>query len=379
MIFYEYRFFFQILYIWVYDNLYFALQKTSMLKKIVIFMTISALIISCQQQEIKKAGYEGVDISSKAIILRDKQTKKASLDIQLDEAWVLYAGNSVETINFKTPLLSGEGKGVFPLDISDSVRTYFQLVTKESKAILADKHLPMTGGYNFRDLGGLKTRDGRYVKWGKVFRSDDLSKLTDADLYYLSSIPIASIVDFRTKNEISSAPDKTPPTMKGYYELNISPGNLNLKSMEDVQRTIATLGVDGVMKSMNEQLSTDSVCSNQYREYFKLLQSEADTPLMFHCSAGKDRTGMGAALFLLALGVDEATIMDDYLLSNTYLADKYARVIEQNPRLKSMFTVKSEYLQAGIDQIKKDHGSVENFLVNILNVDINKMKEMYLY
>ena len=88
---------------------------------------------------------------------------------------------------------------------------------------------------------------------------------------------------------------------------------------------------------------------------------------------------MGAALILYALGVDEATIMQDYLASNIYLDNKYAKELERNPELKSVLTVKREFLQAGIDRIKQDHGSVENFLKNVLKVDLAKFKERYLY
>lgn len=88
---------------------------------------------------------------------------------------------------------------------------------------------------------------------------------------------------------------------------------------------------------------------------------------------------MGAALILFALGVDEETVKQDYLLSNTYLADKYAALMEEYPNLEPLFTVRQEYLEAGIKQMKEDHGSVENYLTNVLRVDIPRFREMYLY
>ena len=133
------------------------------------------------------------------------------------------------------------------------------------------------------------------------------------------------------------------------------------------------------MMQMNTLFVTDSTFVDKYRIFFRLLQDEQEVPLLFHCSAGKDRTGMGAALILYALGVDEATIMQDYLASNIYLDNKYAKELERNPEPKSVLTVKREFLQAGIDRIKQDHGSVENFLKNVLKVDLAKFKERYLY
>ena len=88
---------------------------------------------------------------------------------------------------------------------------------------------------------------------------------------------------------------------------------------------------------------------------------------------------MGAAQILYALGVDEQTIMEDYLASNVYLSDKYAKEIAMNPNLKSVLSVKKEFLQAGLDQIKTTHGSVEKFLETTLEVDIPAFRKQFLY
>lgn len=350
------------------------------MKKIILSLLVIGSIVmnSCKDSNMKvdKAQYSGKDISGEASIIRNKETKAAELCIETAGKWFLYAGNSLENINFSKPIAEGEGSGTFPLHVADSVRSYFQLVTLEGKAILAERHLPMKGGYNFRDLGGIGTTDGKYVKWGKIFRSDDLHNLTDDDLNYLSSIPLVSIVDFRSSDEIKRSPDRLPASVKKDYTYSITPGNLlAAKSLADLKME----QMDSAMMEMNILLVNDTSCVNRYKDFFALLQDEKDVPLMFHCSAGKDRTGMGAALVLFALGVDENTIIEDYLSSNTYLGDKYAHYIAQNPNLKPLFEVKKEFLKAGIDEIKKEHGSVENYLVNILKVDIQKFREKYLY
>ncbi len=341
-------------------------------------MLCSFMFNSCQstKNKIEKAEYSGIDISDKVSIVRDKETKSAQLDIQVDGEWTLYSGNSVDNIDFTKPLAKGEGSGTFPLNINDSVRSYFQLVTPHSKVILSETHLPMSGGYNFRDLGGIKTTDGKYVKWGKIFRSDDLHNLTDKDLQYLSSIPLISVVDFRSEEEIAKSPDKLPASVLKDYPYSITPGNLmGAKNLME----LSTQQLDSAMMDMNILLVTDTAWINQYKKFFTLLQSEQDVPLMFHCSAGKDRTGMGATLILFSLGVDEDTILKDYLTSNLYLGDKYAEYILKYPNLKPLFEVKAEFLKAGIDRIKKDHRTVENYLKEVLGVDTDKMKSMYLY
>lgn len=348
-----------------------------MRKIILSFLVLSAVLISCKDSKLKidKAQYSGKDISSEASIIRNKDTKAAELHIELSGKWMLYAGNSVESIDFSKPIAEGDKSGVFPLNVSDSVRSYFELVTPEGRAILAERHLPMSGGYNFRDLGGYKTVDGRYVKWGKIFRSDDLATLTGSDLSYLSSIPLISIVDFRSSEEIKGAPDKLPSSVKKDYAYSITPGNLSIERLAELKAS----QIDSAMVKMNVSFVSDTACINRYKEFFALLQQEKNVPLMFHCSAGKDRTGMGAALVLFALGVDEKTIVDDYLASNIYLGDKYAQYIAKYPNLKPLFEVQKNFLMAGIDRMKKDHGSVEKYLINVLGVDIQKFREMYLY
>lgn len=346
-------------------------------------LSISTIIIllltmmSCTENKTakEKAVYSGNDISDKVLVTRDKNTKKALLENNIPGKWAVYAGSSVDNIDFTSPVAEGEGTGTYALNVNDTSRSYFQIITPESKAILAERHLPMTGGYNFRDLGGYKTTNGKYVKWGKVFRSDDLHNLTDADLKYLSSIPLISIVDFRAAEEIEKAPDKLPASVRERYELSIAPGDLmSFERISDM-----SMPMDSLMREMNRLLVSDTTCIEQYRTYFKLLQNEEDVPLMFHCSAGKDRTGMGAALFLLSLGVDEDTVVKDYLLSNIYLGDKYTAIITQYPHMKPLMEVRADYLEAGIDEIKKRYGSVDNYLVKTLGVDLDKMKELYLY
>ena len=337
-------------------------------------MVCGLAIASCNKQ-VQKAEYSGENLTGKAEILRDKQTKAATIRIDVPGEWQVYAGPAVEAIDFSKPVASGNIPGVFPIDVPVSTRSYFQLVTPVGKAILAERHLPMTGGYNFRDLGGYRTTDGRYVKWGKILRSDDLHKLTPEDIAYLGSLPLVSVVDFRSAEEMAEAPDKMPASATN-YACSITPGNL-MGAMDS--ETLLPGHADSLMREMNRLLVTDSAAIAQYHKLFELLQNERGVPLMFHCSAGKDRTGMGAALILSALGVNEETILNDYLLSNTYLADKYSRYITESPDMEALFTVRREYLEAGLEQIRKDHGSVENYLRNVLDVDLEKMREMYLY
>lgn len=340
------------------------------------FALISFLILfSCKDQTMK-LGYSGKELAKDASIVRDKQTKSASLKILNNTEWKLYAGRSIDGIDMTKPILEGTDDGIFSINVPSDTRSYFQLTTPTGTAFLAETHLPMSGGYNFRDLGGFKTQEGRYTKWGKIFRSDDLNHLTDEDLNYLSSIPLVSIVDFRSQNEMDAAPDKNSSSLRKNYKLTISPGNV--LAFEEVAKKSSS-EMEYLMMKLNESLVTDSASIESYKSFFAHLQSDEEIPLMFHCSAGKDRTGMAAALVLHALGVDEGTILKDYMVSNDYLGDKYAPLKESNPNITPLLEVREQYLKAGLDKIKANYGSIDSFLTEVLGVDITLMKEKYLY
>lgn len=344
----------------------------------ILFVALAALTLfgSCSDDD---KGQDVVDLNKSATIVRDKESKNAQLNINFAGEWALYGANNVNDINLQEPILKGEGKGEYLLDVPTNVHYHFMLQTATSRAVIAERHLPMAGGYNFRDLGGIKTKDGRYTQWGKLFRSDELKKLTDADLAYLSSIPLNTIVDFRTDKEVSSAADKKPSSVKQNLHLPIEPGNLS--DWEAMAQMVGATEeeMEQYMIDLNQLLAKDVGATEQYREFFKLLQTDSKIPLLFHCTAGKDRTGMGTALILWALGVDEDTIIKDYLLSNEYLDEKYAVYKEKYPQFIPLIEVRAKYLQAGLDKIKEEYGSVDSYLVDVLQVDIAKMKQTFLY
>lgn len=320
--------------------------------------------------------YEGIDISKEVRIEKDKYTKRATLVIEVKEPWRLYYGHTVDSIDYSKVLLTGSGSGVFPLYIDTTSRSYFSLITKNSKTIFAERRLPMAGGYNFRDLGGYRTKDNRFVKWGKLFRSDELSNLTPSDVVYLNSIPITTVIDFRTPAEAKKCQDKLPPSVRFTYPLTISPGNL---SNEGIQANLLKKDISAQMELMNKSLVTDLNCIKAYRKFFNILQNGLSAPALFHCTAGKDRTGMPTALLLYALGVDRNTIIYDYMLSKEYVYDKYASFVAKYPRAKNLFTVKSSYLKSGLEEIENVYESIENYLITVLGVNIEKLQRIYLY
>lgn len=342
---------------------------------------MASVAISCGDDnapEIETPSFSGEDLTSKASIVRDKESKQASLVLSgITGEWSLYAGPSVEQIDFKQPFLQGKESGTYLLEgIGTSSRSSFQLITSTGKAILAERHLPMEGGYNTRDMGGFKTTDNRFVKWGKVFRSDEINNLSVADITYLNSIPLTSIVDFRSEGERAAAPDKVVSSVKNIHELSLSTGDIK---MDASTLALSKEEMITAIRSLNKGFVTDAECIERYTQFFEILQNPASAPLLYHCTAGKDRAGFGSFLFLISLGVSEEVALNDYLASNDYLKGKYAGYLMAFPQIEPLVTVQKEYLQAAIDQMRADYGSVEKFLTDALHADLAKMKELYLY
>lgn len=230
--------------------------------------------------------------------------------------------------------------------------------------------LPLEGAYNVRDLGGYEAADGKTVKWRTVIRSGDLNRLTDADVTYLASIPIVSYVDFRDSTEVANAPDRRPSTLKNDYLLSIEAGSV--VEMKDIRE-----GNTGDLLSMGNRMFVRDF-QPQFREFFRIVQDRSSTPLLFHCSAGKDRTGFAAAMFLSALGVDRETIIEDYLMSADLVKEKYAEDVEKYPEIAPLMTVHRRYIEAAFEIIDAEYGGVEKYLTEQLGVGIPLMRQLYL-
>jgi protein-tyrosine phosphatase len=224
--------------------------------------------------------------------------------------------------------------------------------------------------YNARELGGYPAARGKQVKWGVFFRSADLACLIPADRLLLEKAGIKSVVDFRNDAERQSAPDSEIGTVTKTLRLAIDAAN-----MIDLSR----VGEDAAGAVLMEGLNCTMVdqARPQYAAFFRLISESGNTPVLFHCSAGKDRTGLAAALVLSALGAPRETVIADYVLSHTYLEGRYRELIQTTPYLAPLLTVKPSYLEAALDHIDETYGSMEIYLEKELGADLERLRELY--
>ena len=253
------------------------------------------------------------------------------------------------------------------------------LAAKAQVADSALRHVVLKGAANFRDLGGYTTANGLHVKWGKVYRSADMSQLTEADLAELKKRNIAFDVDFRGTAESAQAPDKLNP---GTDYILCPAGSDNMGAW--MKALIKAKPAQGDSLMIDFYSKTEFLAA-RYKPFFEKLLAVSDKQsLVFHCSAGKDRTGIGAALFLYALGVPYQTITDDYLASNYYRKDINQQSINamvgfmhiDKDVATAMLSVKQTYLDATFNAIKQQYGSVDNFLATQLGLNAAKIKQL---
>lgn len=258
----------------------------------------------------------------------------------------------------------------------------------------------LKGGINFRDFGGYETVGGGRVKWGKLYRSGMLTRLTDECHAALDAYDVAAICDFRTEHENGEEPTRLPPHLQaGVRRLNIWP---------KASRTF-----ESIVGDMHRgQLSVDAMLAQQYMVYREFIVDFADRyaemfahilaaqgrSVLIHCKAGKDRTGIGAALIHLALGVSDEAIRHEYMLTNADPAgERRIQAVARNvatqmgitdadeiERLRAVcwevYRVRAESLASALAGVTDVAGSLDGFFTHALKVsaaDRARLAEWY--
>lgn len=262
--------------------------------------------------------------------------------------------------------------------------------TAERLNTLKQRRLPFSGAKNFRDLGGYQTKSGRTVRWGSLYRSDSLHKLTAADLRYLSALCLDRVVDLRSTPETNRDPDRLPEELTSRFVhipiLDSSTGLFH-NSRDEFLKIIPT--VDGARSMIDTNIELATRFTPEIRQFLDILCS-SNGPVLFHCAAGKDRTGFTAAIILRLLGVAQDVVMEDYLLTNQYFFSAYRwslglmRVLRGRrfaETVRNFMIAQPGYLGSAFTAMEEKYGSFEGYVSDGLGLtaaDIAHLQSMYL-
>ena len=248
---------------------------------------------------------------------------------------------------------------------------------------------------NTRDLGALMTKDGRHILPRKLLRSGSLYhvSLADQDML-LEDYKLSTVIDFRTEAEREQKPDTI---MKGveYYPIPVldeeTSGITQAGTLMDMLTKFDQVPDEFICKQY-ENLVRDEICIKQYANFLDVVLHQKKGAVLWHCSAGKDRVGIGTALLLYALGVPRKTIKEDFLKTNVYLDNEMQHMVryletrmivtpEIIDKVRLLYKVKGEYLDTAFRTIEKDYGSVDYFMRKALYMNpktIEALRNKYL-
>jgi len=252
-----------------------------------------------------------------------------------------------------------------------------------------ERLVQIEGTLNFRDIGGYPTRFGRNVRRHTVYRSDGLAAVGDAGWERLTELGIKEIFDLRHEVELRTAPYTAPDGITA-TNLPIGPREVQTEAKDvfELMKSASDddFGVD-YMIDMYGRIFADH--AEVFGELLTHLSDRDRLPAVFHCTAGKDRTGIAAALVLSVLGVDRKTVLDDYELSNTFRSSR--RIEELKPRLEAegidvervrpYLSAPRPALEAALTGVDVEHGNVDGFLVARAGVSLgtlNRLREVLL-
>lgn len=253
--------------------------------------------------------------------------------------------------------------------------------------------IPFEGAVNFRELGGYPTKDGRTVKYHVFYRGGNLCDLyREEDQKKLETLNLKMVLDLRSNGEVKYAPD---PKLTGVKQVQVcaihypdgtdvdfSPegiGNLK-KQMEALEKIF---GKDMAFAQLYIHMPFNNPA---FQELFRALEEE-DVPILFHCAAGKDRTGIAAMLILLALGADRQTALDDYMLTNVYRRklieqqlEKHAAEIKDNPEMVEFITsqhgVSLRFAEEALNAIEAKYESYEAYFEDQYGLDSTRLQAL---
>ena len=251
-----------------------------------------------------------------------------------------------------------------------------------SAVVAAERLVSLERGRNFRDLGGYHTAGGGRVRWGLVFRSASLHRLTAADLITLDRLGLRVVYDLRGDEERERAPSVLPDGVH-CEQLPIGGTAAKTKELTDLVLAgrLAELPLDFLVRIYDAMVE---VAAGTFGRLLTRLAEPDGRPALFHCHAGKDRTGIVAALLLSLLGVDERTVLDDYQLSGIHYTEHQLAAVQTKlaatgvdvERYRAVFGAPRHAMATVLAGLRERHGSLEAYLHDEAGVDHEVFAEL---
>lgn len=297
--------------------------------------------------------------------------------------WAFYTGTSPEAMGDR-PAAEGKGPRTFHLAAPSGWRRLFVRPVCDGVAepLWTERRLPFPRLMNFRDLGGYASRvrdpfteRPQRVRWGQIYRTAHWSSPTSTEAEALASLAIDTLIDFRGGDERAREPDHVPANVRRVVHLPIEAGDLAHDArVHHILKHRDTKRAHELMREIYAGLTTRQ--TPVYTAFFAALAA-SEGPVAFHCTAGKDRTGVAAALLLTALGVRPGEVLADYVLSTALLRDSIPEhMIEEGAR--PFLGVSPGYLRAGLKAARKTYGSMARYFREKLDVDVESLRRRFL-
>jgi protein-tyrosine phosphatase len=271
-------------------------------------------------------------------------------------------------------------------DLDPGTRYYVHLVRDAASpaargapadtVVVAERLVPLAGTLNFRDIGGYPAADGRRVRWGSVFRSDHLGGLVEDDIERLDRLGVRTVVDFQGAHERADAPRPVLPEGMRRVDRPIIDGPADGVTFYDrvMQGEITRFDAADLATFYLRTLERSAAV---FGEVLALIADPGAHAVVFHCRAGKDRTGLTAALLLGALGVSDEDILDDYELTNRFRSEVRIEVLRPELRehgididdFLALFLAQRASLEGALTGLRRRHGSIEGYLREAAGLD----------
>lgn len=228
---------------------------------------------------------------------------------------------------------------------------------------------------NFRGVGGYKA-NGKIVKQGLIFRSAKLDSITEKGRTLLDKLSIKAIIDFRDDEEVANSPTSYDRVGLSKIRLPILGGDLKQYIPQLMSGSLKASDAQALMRDVYRSFVTS--CSRQYAQFLNILIDEANYPILFHCTAGKDRTGYAAALLLSLLGVQWDDVLENYLLTNDYLKGFISKIkLDAAPEVvQALLVADEQYLDTAFTVIGKDYKGVCGYADTVLSFGKEKQEKL---